>query len=266
MNFNDLFPAKPVIACIHLLPLPGSPRYSGSMKMVIETAQQEAGILTKAGCNGLLVENFRDNPFFPGSNPAETIAALTTVTYKLVNDFDIPVGVNALRNDATAAMAIATACGAKFIRVNIHIGAAVTDQGIIEGKAHETLRLRANLRSDVLIFADVAVKHATPLAARSLDLEVRDVSDRGMADAVIVTGSRTGGEADLAELQIVKQNTRLPVLIGSGLTPENVGKYYPLMNGMIVGSFFKEQGIAGNRLSAERVRIFIEKIRELEQI
>ncbi len=114
---------------------------------------------------------------------------MTVVTNEITKVFKRPIGINVLRNDAKAAMAIATACDIQFIRVNVHIGAAVTDQGIIEGKAFETLRLRKSLNSDVLIFADVAVKHASPLGNRSITEETKDLSERGMADAIIVSGS-----------------------------------------------------------------------------
>jgi membrane complex biogenesis BtpA family protein len=263
MNFHDLFVKKPVIACIHLLPLPGSPRYEGSMERIIETALKEADIFVKNRCDGLLVENFRDNPFYPGALPPETVAALTTLTCEIVNQVKIPVGVNALRNDAHSALAVAVASGANFIRVNIHTGAAVTDQGIIEGKACDTLRLRSNLKSRVLIFADVAVKHASPLVPRPLGLEVAELTERGLADAIIITGDGTGREADIGHLKIAKQNTSLPVLIGSGLTPDNVSRYYPYFDGMIIGSYFKKDGKADNKVEALRVRKFIKRINDL---
>lgn len=264
MNFYDLFSAKPIIACVHLMPLPGSPGYNGSVKDILDVALSEAGIFVKHGCHGLLVENFRDHPFYPDRIPPETTASLAVVTHEIVKNFNVPVGVNALRNDARAALSIATAAGAHFIRVNIHTGAAVTDQGIIEGKAFETLRLRANLHSKVLIFADVAVKHAQPLAARGLELEARDIAERGMADAIIVTGDRTGTEASIQNLKLVKQNVSLPVLLGSGLTPDNIGKFYPEIDGMIVGSYFKKEGKALNPVDEERVKIFTEKLRTLK--
>lgn len=260
MNYSDLFSGKPLIACVHLLPLPGSPGYSGTMNEIYDMALKEAAIYVKYGCSGLLIENFRDIPFYPDRIPPETIASLANVTHEIVKNFNVPVGVNALRNDAVAALSIATAAGAHFIRVNILTGAAVTDQGIIEGRAFETLRLRANLRSGVLIFADVAVKHSQPLAGRSIDLEAADIEERGMADAVIVTGDRTGSEASIRNLKLVKQNVSLPVLIGSGLNPDNIGKFYQDIDGMIVGSYFKTKGKVNNFVEEARVKLFTEKL------
>lgn len=131
-TFRDLFPGrKPLIACIHLWPLPGSPDYGGDVEKVVELALDETRIFSACGVDGLIVENYRDTPFYPGPLPPETIAAMTAVTREVKRSFRGPVGVNALRNDAHGALAIAQAGGADFIRVNIHTGAALTDQGII---------------------------------------------------------------------------------------------------------------------------------------
>src|SRR4030095_10740654 len=115
MAFRDLFTSpKPLIACIHLIPLPGSPRYAGTMREVYDTALAEAAIFAQYPIDGLIVENFRDAPFYPHALPAESIAALTAVTREVVRVAQVPVGVNALRNHAQAAMAIATARQAEF--------------------------------------------------------------------------------------------------------------------------------------------------------
>jgi membrane complex biogenesis BtpA family protein len=128
-SFRNLFDSgKPVIGCIHLLPLPGAPLYEGSMESIYRKALEEAAILVKGGVHGLIVENFRDKPFFPGRLPAETVASLAAVGREIVRKARVPVGINALRNDAESGVAIATAIGADFIRVNIHMSAAVSEQ------------------------------------------------------------------------------------------------------------------------------------------
>jgi hypothetical protein len=266
MAFHDLFPTlKPLIACIHLMPLPGSPRYGGTMRDVYHTALAEAEIFSHYPIDALIVENFRDMPFYPGRLPAETIAALSAVTRELVNTVHLPIGVNALRNDAQSALAIATAAAADFIRVNVHMNAVVADQGIVQGESHATLRLRAALRSEVLIFADVGVKHATPLGGRGLALETQDVTERGLADAVIVSGELTGAETRVEDVEIVRQNTSLPVLIGSGATPDNLPNVYAQVDGLIVGSYFKMAGRADNLVEEARVKTFTETLAALSQ-
>jgi membrane complex biogenesis BtpA family protein len=264
MNFQNLFGRKkPVIACIHLLALPGAPRFAGDMRAVYDAALAEAEIFKRRGVDGLIVENFRDKPFYPGRVPAETVAALAAVTREIVKATALPVGVNALRNDALAAIAVAAAAEAHFIRVNVHMGAVVSEQGLIQGLSHETLRLRAALRSKALIFADVGVKHAAPLADRGLPAETRDLAERGMADAVIVSGELTGAETKPEDVDIVAAHTRLPILIGSGTTPANLHKVFSKADGFIVGSYFKKDGKGENRVEANRVSAFMRQFKTL---
>jgi membrane complex biogenesis BtpA family protein len=264
MAFNDLFGMKkPVIACVHLLPLPGAPRFTGDMHAVYDAALHEAEIFRRQGVNGLIVENFRDKPFYPGRVPAETVAALAAVTREVVKATGLPVGVNALRNDALSAVAVATAAEAHFVRVNVHMGAVVSEQGVIQGSSHETLRLRAALHSKVLIFADVGVKHAAPLADRGLAAETKDLAERGMADAVIVSGEITGAETKPEDVDVVAAHTRLPILIGSGTTPVNLLKVFAKAAGFIVGSYFKKDGKGENPVEEKRVKAFMNKVNSL---
>src|SRR6187402_1892819 len=143
MSFADVFGEKPVlIGCIHLAPLPGAPRYAGSMSDVFQQALEEGEIYRRAGIDGLSIENFRDRPFYPERVPPETTAAMAAVAREVVNAIKLPIGINVLRNDGAAALAVATAAKAHFVRINVHMGVVVSEQGIIQGKAHETLRLR----------------------------------------------------------------------------------------------------------------------------
>ena len=148
------------------------------------------------------------------------------------------------------ALAAATAAEAHFIRVNVHMGAVVSEQGLIQGMSHETLRLRASLKSTVLIFADVGVKHAAPLADRGLTAETKDLAERGLADAIIVSGELTGAETKTEDVEIVRVGTTLPLLIGSGATPENIHRVYGKVDGFIVGSYFKKDGRGESSLRA----------------
>jgi hypothetical protein len=160
-------------------------------------------------------------------------------------------------------MAIATAAEADFIRVNVHMGTVVSDQGIIAGTSHATLRLRAALRSPVLIFADVSVKHAAPLVDRGLATETRDVTERGLADAIIVSGEYTGAPTSLEDIATARRHTTLPILIGSGATPDNLPHVYAHVDGLIVGSYFKKAGRAENLVEEARVKKFTDTLRAL---
>lgn len=263
--FREVFTSnKPLIACLHLLPLPGSPLYGGSMAEVYDRALQETDIFKKYAVDGLIIENFRDKPFYPGRVPAETVAALSAVAREVMKRAKIPVGINALRNDGESAVAIAVAVEAQFVRINVHMNAVVSEQGIIQGTSHLTLRLRAALKADVMIFADVGVKHAAPLADRGLAIETRDLVERGLADAIIVSGELTGTETKREDVEIVRGNTSLPLLIGSGATPENLNKVYSKIDGMIVGSYFKTDGKGNNFVEEKRVKSFIEALEALK--
>ncbi len=265
-NFYNLFPKnKPIIGCIHLLALPGAPLYEGNLNAVYETALQEAEIFKRQGIHGLIIENFRDKPFFPNRVPAETIAALSGIAREIVRLVDVPVGINVLRNDGESAIAIATAVQASFIRVNVHMNAIVSEQGIIQGLSHKTLRLRSALKSEVLIFADVGVKHAAPLASRGLGSEAKDAQQRGLADALIVSGELTGVAADLKDVDIVRENSSLPILIGSGATPGNIDQFYDKVDGFIVGSYFKNEGKGENFIEEARVTQFLQAVSKKEE-
>src|SRR5947209_9176852 len=174
---------------VHLRPLPGAPSFGGSMDAVIEAALADARALRDGGWDGILFENFGDRPFFKERVEPETVAAITRAVAAVAADVRLPFGVNVLRNDAASALAIAAATGAAFIRVNIHTGAMLTDQGIIEGRAAETLRKRAVLAPDALIFADHMVKHAMPLVALDDSQSAKDLRSRGLADAIIISGT-----------------------------------------------------------------------------
>jgi membrane complex biogenesis BtpA family protein len=230
---------------VHLGPLPGAPGFT-SLDEVLELALHDAEALAAGGCDGVVVENFGDKPFTRGRVEAETVAAMTRVIAEIRGVVGIPMGVNVLRNDALSALAIAAATGASFIRVNIHTGAAVTDQGIIEGDAYATLRKRAALAPGVLIFADHLVKHATPLGEAS----AKDLRLRGLADAIIVTGSETGAAVDPQRLVELRSEVDAPLLVGSGLTAENAARFADA-DGAIAGTSLKTDG----RVDREKVAV-----------
>jgi membrane complex biogenesis BtpA family protein len=263
-GFHDLFGArKPLIGVIHLLPLPGAPLYDGAIQKVYDQALAELEVFKRHAIDSVIVENFRDMPYFPGHVPVETVAAMAAVSREVVRAAGLPVGINVLRSDGEAAIAVAAASGAHYIRVNVHMGAVVADQGIVPGSSQHSVRLRSALKSKALIFADVGVKHATPLAGRGLDIETRDLAERGLADAVIVSGDRTGVETSLDDVDVVRRATSLPLLIGSGATPDNIARVLPKVNGLIVGSYFKKDGAGYNVIDAARVEAFARRFTEL---
>lgn len=257
---HDLFDsATPLIGMVHLPPLPGSPGYGGSRGDLRAAALADALALTDNGFDALLVENYGDAPFYPDAVPKHVVAELTATVRELSLAVDCPFGVNVLRNDAQGALAVAAATGGSFVRVNVHTGASVTDQGVLEGSAHETLRVRECLDADVAVLADIDVKHATTLGERDVRAVATETIDRGLADGLVVSGPATGESADDKQLRAVldarDDATRdVPVLLGSGVTAENVGNLLERADGAIVGTAVKRDGETSNPVDPERVQ------------
>lgn len=256
-RFHQLFKtARPLLGMLHLPPLPGSPSYAGNMQTVLDAALHDAKILSEARFAGLIIENLGDAPYYPDHVPAETVAAMSVVAAHVRRQTQLPVGVNVLRNDAQSAMAIAAAADLQFIRVNILIGTSVTDQGVISGQAHLLARTRQRLHAEnVLIFADIRVKHAAPLVDRELAQEIDDLFERALADAIIVSGTGSGKPVDANFLREVKKlSGDRPVLIGSGLNLENAKELLAVADGAIVGSSIKIDGQIHHRVDPEQVK------------
>jgi hypothetical protein len=245
---------KILIGVVHLRPLPGSPRWRGELEAVIDFAVNDARAYERGGAHALFVENFGDVPFTRGCVAPETIAAMAAAGRAIRQAVKLPVGFNVLRNDARAALALCGVCGGEFIRVNVHTGAMLTDQGLIEGNAYETLRYRQRICPGTQVFADVHVKHAVPLGNWTIADAARDTVERGLADALIVSGAGTGLAADLADVEQVRRTCpATKVLLGSGVSLENIRDFLPVADGFIVASSLKLNGRLANPVDPKRV-------------
>lgn len=251
---------KPLVGVLHLPPLPGSPREGPGREGVRERLRRDLEALD--GVDGIVVENFGDAPFHPGRVPAHTVAFMSVLASEAVSSAGVPVGVNVLRSDGEAALAAAEAARADFVRVNVWTGARVADQGVVQGRAREVLRLRRRLDSRVRVFADVDVKHSAPLADRPLADEVREAVDRGGADAVLVTGPSTGSAPDPGRLETARRAADAPVLAASGATPASAGELLGRSDGLVVGTALKVDGDPRNPVDRERVRAMVEAVGE----
>ncbi len=210
---------------VHLRALPGSPRWDGDMPALVRAALDDARALAEGGADALLVENHGDVPFTARRVDAATVAGMAVAVAEIRRALPLPVGVNVLKNDVRSALAVAAATGARFVRVNVHVGAVAADQGIIESDAHDTLRYRRLLGLEIGILADVQAKHGLPLAPMPLEQEARDCYARGLADALVVSGVATGEPTPMADLKRVRGAVpEAPLLVGSGASPETVGR------------------------------------------
>lgn len=263
---------KPLVGVIHLPPLPGSPGWVAEgrprVEALVERVRVDADAFLAAGFDGLIVENYGDTPFFKVV-PAETVALVTRCALEVVlRSGGRPVGINVLRNDARAALACAVAVGARFVRVNVHTGTAATDQGLIEGEAAATLRLRDHLGASpgaaaaVAILADVHVKHARPIVPEDLGRAVSDAAERGRADALIISGTATGEAPDPRALREARAAAGgVPLWLGSGLRPDACAELAPWLDGAIAASAARQDGRAGRPVDPARAAALVAAFR-----
>lgn len=258
----------PVIGMVHLDPLPGAPRFDGDRDTILDRARKDTRALEAGGVDAIMVENFGDAPFYADDVPRHVVASMTRAAGAVTDETDLPVGVNVLRNDALSALAVAQAIGATFVRVNVHTGTRVTDQGVVQGRAAETMRERERLDCDVAVFADHDVKHSAPLASRDFTAEsFADNVERGLADAVVVSGMGTGHGVELADLRSAADlrerfGLDVPLFVGSGVTPETVGDVLSIADGVIVGTALKEGDESSGPVSESATRELVEAARE----
>lgn len=263
-----------LIGVIHLPALPGSPEAnhlspSQALQAAGLWAVQEAKTLMKSGFDGIILENFGDAPFYKTSVNPETIASMAVIAAAVRETCKLPLGINVLRNDANAALAIAAVTGADFIRVNVLSGVTATDQGLIEGNAAGLIREKLRLHADsVAILADVHVKHARSLSSSDLAIAIEETAGRGGADGVIISGDTTGRAPDLAKIhQAIEASLhmKVPVFLGSGSTPENLASF-PSQLRLIVGSTLRKDGKAGNVLDSKRIKKFMDSYRKARKV
>jgi len=250
---------------VHLQALPGAPLYQGDMNAVIDAALADALTLEQGGVDGIMVENFFDAPFFKDRVPPETVAGMTRVVATLRQKIRAPLGVNVLRNDGISALAIAAACDARFVRINILSWAMLADQGIIEGRAAEIARYRKMLGAEVLIFTDCLTKHAEPLAPMQMEWVARDTWERGGAEALVISGKATGYATDVSDVVAARRGAPdAPLLIGSGAAAENIAAYLPYVDGAVIGTALKREGRVENPVELARVQAFVERVRAFQ--
>jgi membrane complex biogenesis BtpA family protein len=246
---------RAVIGMVHLAALPGCPRWGGSMDRVVDAALEDARTLAEGGADALLVENHGDVPFTAGRVDAATVAAMAVIIAEIKKAVALPIGVNVLKSDALSALAVASATGARFVRVNVHVGAVVADQGLLQSGAHDTLRYRRLLGLDIKILADVQVKHGMPLAPIPIEQEARDCVSRALADGLVVSGTATGEPTPMSDLKRVRSAVPdIPLLVGSGATPETAAELLSVADGLIVGTAVKRGGVLANPVDLARVR------------
>lgn len=240
--------------------LPGSPLYKGDDRAIVREALSDLERYVAAGVDAIVLENSHDLPYVKPPLDPKAVSLMTRVAKKIRKRFKGPIGLQMLEAANKTALCVAHAADLDFLRVEGYVFAHLGGAGLIEGCAGKLLRQRKKLRCEhIKIFGDVKKKHCSH--ALTGDLDITDVvkqSEFFLVDGVIVTGPRTGESPDLRELQRVKKIARVPVLIGSGLTPENIASYLPWADGFIVGSCLRENGDFLGRLQVSRLKAFVQ--------
>ena len=254
-----------VVAMIHVGALPGTPASRAGVEELAEGAAREAAVYRECGADGVLVENMHDTPYLRGSVGPEVVAALAVVCRAVREEARLPAGVQVLAAANAEALAVAHAAGLDFIRAEGFAFAHVADEGIIQSSAAELLRFRRRIGAErVQVWADVKKKHSSHAITADLRLgETCAAVEFMRGDAVIVTGSATGDPPRAADVAEARSRCRLPVLVGSGVTPENVAEFYPAADALIVGSYFKRDGLWSNPVERGRVGRLLDAVRHL---
>jgi membrane complex biogenesis BtpA family protein len=253
---SDLFGApRALIGMVHVGALPGTPSASASLDSIVATAVAEARAFRDAGFHAVMIENMHDRPYLKGAVGPEIVAAMTAIAREIRREVALPLGLQILAAANREALAVALASGATFIRVEGFVFAHVADEGLIEAQAGELMRYRKQIGAEhVRVFADLKKKHSSHAITADVSLaETARAAEFFLADGVIVTGAATGQATDPSEVTEARGAVAIPVLVGSGVTPENLARY-AAADGLIVGSSVKREGLWSNALDPARVK------------
>lgn len=250
---------KPVIGMVHVDALPGTPLYKGDVSVIIKSSIAEAKLYKELGIPVLMIENMHDIPYVNRSAGPEITAVMSIILSQIKSVTGLPCGIQILAGANKQALAASVAADADFIRAEGFVFAHVADEGIFSSDAGELLRYRKAIGGEkVLVFTDIKKKHSSHAITADTDIaETAKAAEFFLSDGVIVTGSSTGSQPSVEEIEAVKRAVTIPVLAGSGITPENIAQYYQFCDAFIVGSYFKEAGKWNNAIDPSRVERFL---------
>lgn len=265
-HFNLFNICKAVLGMIHVSALPGTPNYKGSVKQIIEQAKREALIYNENGIDAIAIENMHDVPYLKRKVGPEITSLMGVIGYEVKNLTNLPCGIQILAGANKDALAAAHSAGLDFVRAEGFVFSHVADEGIMESDAGGLLRYRKQIAAEnILIFTDIKKKHSSHSITADIDIiETAKAAKFFLSDGIIITGSSTGYEADMDEVKKVKDEIKIPVIIGSGITAENIIKYLPVADAFIVGSSLKKEGNWMNEVDVERVKEFMKRVNELK--
>jgi hypothetical protein len=263
MTTKLVLPPHAIIGMIHVAALPGTPRHELGPAAILEQAVAEARLYRAAGVDAIAIENMHDIPYLNRQVGPEIVATMSLIAQAVKVESGLPCGIQILAGANREALAVALAADLDFVRAEGFVFGHIADEGWIDAQAGELLRYRKQIGAEAIaVCTDIKKKHSSHAITADVDLvETAKAAAYFLSDALIITGTSTGAATDLAEIKAVKAAVNLPVLVGSGITLDNVADYLPICDGLIIGSWFKEDGHWSKPVSAERVRVFMEKVR-----
>jgi uncharacterized protein len=257
---------KSIIAMVHVGALPGTPRNKFPIDWLVQLALEESRIYFEEGTDAVMVENMHDRPYLNRSAGPEIVASLARICTEIRKSTDKPLGLQVLAGANKEALAIALACGFDFIRAEGFVFGHLADEGYMDSDAGELLRYRKKIGAEnIKIFTDIKKKHSAHMVTGDVSLaETAKAAEFFLSDGLIVTGTATGIAAKIEDVAAVKQNSSLPVLVGSGIDAGNIGLFWDYADAFIVGSSLKISGCWENTVDRNRVRIFMEQVNKLK--
>lgn len=262
-KFNKIFKKKcSLIGMIHVPALPGTPAYKGDVKSIIQKVIEETKIYTANGVDGIIIENMFDTPYLNRNVGPEIVAMMTRAAEAVKSNCELPAGIQILAGANKEALAVALSCDLNFIRAEGFVFSHIADEGLMNSDAGELLRYRKMINAnEILVFSDIKKKHSSHSITSDLSItEIAKAADFFGSDGLIITGAETGKAAELSEVNKVKTEINLPVLVGSGINEMNICDFSEVADALIVGSFFKKDGYWKNELDELRIRKLVKLI------
>lgn len=254
-----------IIGMIHLKALPGTPGYQNHDDEIISAALKEAQLYKDAGIDALAIENMHDVPYLKINIGPEISSMMTVIGHEIKKLTELPCGIQVLSSANREALAVAKSAKLDFIRAEGFVYGHLADEGYIDACAGDLLRYRKQINAEnILVFTDIKKKHSSHALTADVSLvETAKTAEYFRSDGLIITGSSTGEEANVDEIKSVKAACKIPVLVGSGVTYDNLETYLPIADALIVGSYFKENGYWANALDGNKIARFMNKVKQL---
>lgn len=194
----------------------------------------------------------------------KTVAVLAALGRAVKRTFPkLSLGIILEANDPAAALHVANACGADFVRQKVFIGAMVKAGGLVTGCAGEAWKARQELDRPVRILTDIYDRTGVPLGPLPVEIAAGQALKYG-SDGLILTGKDFSETVDMAS-RVKKRFPTAPVYLGGGITEANAAEALEHSDGMIVSSCLMKAG-KENEWDGEKIRRFMGIVRGVDNV